>query len=319
MTPAADRLPSWRPGATRDAILDFLDKAARIPLEERLACFDNDGTLWCERPRYVQFDFLLQALGQRVAAEPGLRDQVEFAALLSGDSAAMAELGLPRIAMALTGLFADVPPHLFGADVRQFMDRATHPTLARPLRTTVYLPMLELIDELRSRQFTVALVTGGGTEFVRAVSVDLYGVPPELVVGTLIEYDYVAGLDGPELRRSNRLLGSANEGPAKVVNIQTQLGRRPVLAAGNTSGDREMLEWAHTADGPSLALLVDHDDPVREFSYAGSGETVEEHEPITEVAHRSGWTVVSMARDFETVFEPQPSADPRPETVAARS
>ncbi|MFL6135298.1 MAG: HAD family hydrolase, partial [Nocardioidaceae bacterium] len=305
MSPAAT-LPSWRPGPTRDAVIDFLDSTASIPLEDRLACFDNDGTLWCERPHYIQFDFLVEALGTRVAAQPELRDRVEFEALLTGDSAAMVELGLPRIAMALTGLFEGIPPHTFGAQVRRFLAAAVHSTLGRPLRSTVYLPMLELIDALRRRGFTVAIVTGGGTEFVRAVSLDLYGVPPELVVGTLIEYDFDVGLEGPGLRRSNRLLGSANEGPAKVVNIQTQLGRRPVFAAGNTGGDREMLEWAHAVDGPSLALLVDHDDPVREFSYEGSAETVAEVESINDIGNRSGWTVVSMARDFDTVFEPDP-------------
>jgi hypothetical protein len=295
-------LPSWAPGPTRDAVVGFLDSSSSIPLEERLACFDNDGTLWCEKPNYVQLDFLLAALGRRVAARPEIGDQAEFHALLTGDSVAMAELGLPRIAMALTGLFEGIPPHDFAVHVRDFMAAAENPALGRPLRELVYQPMLELMDELRRRDFTVAIVTGGGTEFVRAISFDLYGVPPELVVGTLIEYDFEAGHDGPALRRSNRLLGSPNEGPAKVVDIQTQLGRRPVLAAGNTGGDREMLEWAHAVDGASLALLLDHDDEAREFSYQGSSATVAETESITDVGHRSGWTVVSMARDFAEVF-----------------
>jgi hypothetical protein len=302
MDDVATLLPSWTPGPTRDAVLGFLDSSSGIPREERLACFDNDGTLWCEQPHYVQLDFLLAALATRVAARPRLRDQIEFRALLTGDSVAMAELGLPRIAMALTGLFEGVPPQEFAVHVREFMAEADNVALGRPLRELVYQPMLELIDELRSRDFTVAIVTGGGTEFVRAVSFDLYGVPPELVVGTLIEYDFEAGQERPGLRRSNRLLGSANEGPAKVVNIQTQLGRRPVLAAGNTGGDREMLEWTHAVDGPSLALLIDHDDQAREFSYEGTAQTVAETESITDVGRRSGWTVVSMAGDFEEVF-----------------
>ena len=184
------------------------------------------------------------------------------------------------------------------------MSSAAHPTLGRPLRTAVYQPMLELVSALRDVGFTVTVVTGGGTEFVRAISHELYAVPPEHVVGTLIEYDYAKGADGPELTRSTRLLGDANEGPAKVVHIQTQLGRRPVFAAGNTGGDREMLEWAQGADGPSLAVLIDHDDQDREFRYEGQGVTTADVESITEVGRREGWTVVSMARDWDTVFAP---------------
>ena len=168
------------------------------------------------------------------------------------------------------------------------MAGATHPTLARPLRTNVYQPMLELIDELRRLDFTVAVVTGGGTEFVRAISQELYGVPPEAVVGTLIEYELRAPTTGaPRLRRTTAVVGEANEGAAKVGNIQTQLGRRPILAAGNSGGDREMLEWAAAGDGPPLALLVDHDDAEREFSYVSSAETFAEPEPITDVD--AGW------------------------------
>ena len=179
-----------------------------------------------------------------------------------------------------------------------------HPTLGRPLRSDVYQPMLELIDELRRRDFTVSIVTGGGTEFVRAVSDELYGVPPEAVVGTLIEYEFVRHGDGrPALAPHGPALdGAANEGAAKVTNIQTQLGRRPILAAGNSGGDREMLEWARAGDGPCLALLVDHDDAEREFAYVSTAETFAEPEPITDVGARLGWTVVSMANDWETVF-----------------
>jgi hypothetical protein len=302
MTETDALLPSWRPGPTRDAVLAFLDAAPQIPPAQRLACFDNDGTLWCERPTYVQFDFFVDVLKTSVAKDPNLAQKPEFAALLSGDQAAIGELGLERIAFALTSLCVDISPDAFTALVQDFMGRAVHQTLGRPVRTNVYQPMLELMQALRTLDFTIAVVTGGGTEFVRAVSLDLYGVPPERVVGTLIEYDYSDDDDRPALTRTSRLVGGANEGAVKVSNIQTQLGRRPVFAAGNSGGDRQMLEWAATGRGPTLALLVDHDDADREFHYTSTAQTFAEAEPITTVGERLGWTVVSMARDWATVF-----------------
>jgi phosphoserine phosphatase len=303
-------LPSWRPGPARDDLVSFLDRSSEIAPDRRLACFDNDGTLWCERPHYVQLEFMLDALGARVAADPALGATPEFAALISRDAAAVRELGLPRIAMALTDLFSGMTADAFAATVRDYMAAAIHPTLGRPLRSAVYAPMVELVTELGRRGFTVAVVTGGGTEFVRAVSRDLYGVPPEGVVGTLVEYDYTDDGHGPVLTRTNRVSGALNDGPAKVSNIQAQLGRRPVLAAGNTTGDREMLSWAETNDGPTLAILVDHDDDDREFSYPGTGEGSTEAESIVEVGRRRGWTVVSMARDWDVVFSPAADESP---------
>jgi phosphoglycolate phosphatase-like HAD superfamily hydrolase len=298
-------LRSWRPGATRESVLAFLEAAGSVPVEQRVACFDNDGTLWCERPTYVQFDFFVDALGAAVRADPGLADKPEFAALMSGDQAAIGEIGLERIAFALTGLFVGESPEAFTTQVRDFMSRADHAALGRPLRTITYQPMLELLVELRRRDFTICVVTGGGTEFVRAVSEDLYEVPPMNVVGSLIAYEYVpTGDDGsaPRLQRTAQLVAGANEGPVKVSNIQAQLGRRPILAAGNSGGDREMLEWVAGGDGPTLTLLVDHDDADREFAYTSTAATFEEQEPITDVAARSGWTVISMKDDWDVVF-----------------
>ncbi len=296
-------LPSWRDGTTRDAVVAFLEQVTDVPVASRLACFDNDGTLWCERPTYVQLDFLVDLLGAAVADDPSLGEREEYAAVLSGDREAVARVGLVRVATALTGLSQGQTPEEFTLRVRDFMARAQHPTLRRPHRTAVYQPMLELLDELRARDVTVTIVTGGGTEFLRAVSLDLYGVPPERVVGTMLDYDFDRDQQGrPRLRRTARISGVANEGEAKVGAIQAHLGRRPVVAAGNSGGDREMLEWAAAHPGPTLALLVDHDDAVREFAYTGTAETFEEAEPITEVASRLGWTVVSMVRDWETVF-----------------
>jgi phosphoglycolate phosphatase-like HAD superfamily hydrolase len=301
----SDVLASWRPGAVRDALVAFLEAAEDVPVVNRVAFFDNDGTLWCERPSYVQLDFFIDALRRHVADNPSGAERAEFAALLSGDKAAVAAIGLERIAVALAGLFNGLTPQDFTTQVRAFMASAKHNPSGRPLRSVTYQPMLELLDELRRRDFTVGIVTGGGTEFVRAISDDLYAVPAELVVGTLIDYEFTRDeQDRPVLRRTATMLGEANEGPAKVTNIQTQLGRRPILAAGNSGGDREMLEWALATEGPSLALLIDHDDAEREYQYVSKAGSFVETEPITDVGARLGWTVVSMARDWEAVFAP---------------
>ena len=178
MTPPA-LLPSWRPGRTRDAVVAFLAAAEALPVEARVAAFDNDGTLWCEKPTYVQFDFFEDALRRRAEADPALRERPELAAVLNLDMAAIGELGLERVALALVDLFAGIEPEVFTAAVRDFMARARHRTLGVPAPATRYQPMLELLDELRRRDFTIYLVSGGGTEFLRAVSAELYGVPPE--------------------------------------------------------------------------------------------------------------------------------------------
>jgi phosphoserine phosphatase len=244
----SDRLPSWRPGPTRDAILAFLDGARDVPADERVAYVDNDGTMWCEKPTYVQFDFFVDA----------------------------------------------------------FLGRYRHRALGVPVRGVIYQPMLELIDELRALDFTVGIVTGGGTEFVRRVSKRFYGVEPGMVVGTLIGYRFDRDDDGrPVVRRTISQIGKANEGGAKLENIQSQVGRAPILAVGNSGGDREMLEWARANRHGGLAVLIDHDDADREYAYEGQAATFEEDEAITEVAARLDWVVVSMRRDWETIFATQ--------------
>jgi phosphoserine phosphatase len=298
-----DRLPSWRPGAVRERILAFLDSSADIPADDRVAYVDNDGTLWCEKPGYVQLDFFVDALRRRTEGDPSLADRPEFAAVLSGDMAAIGEIGLARVAGALAALFDGQTPEQFGAAVDDFSSRYRHPTLGAPIAGVVYRPMLELLDELRAHDFAVGIITGGGTEFVRRVSRGLYGVEPGMVVGTLIGYAFDRDEAGrPLVRRTTAQVGKANEGGAKLENIQSQIGRAPVLAAGNSGGDREMLEWAQASRHGGLAILVDHDDADREFAYESRAATIAEAEPITEVGERLGWVVVSMRRDWETIF-----------------
>jgi phosphoserine phosphatase len=298
-----ERLPSWRPGATRDALITFLDAADGVPVDERVAYLDNDGTMWCEKPTYVQFDFFVAALEQFVEDDPSLRERPEFAAILGGDMAAIGEIGLAKVAAALAALFDGQTPDEFGAAVDGFLEQYRHRTLGTPIDGVIYQPMLELLDELRARDFTIGIVTGGGTEFVRQAAKRCYSVEPGMVVGTLIGYTFGRDDHGrPVVRRTAAQTGAANEGGPKVEHIQAQIGRPPILAVGNSGGDREMLEWAQASRHGGLGVLIDHDDGDREFAYQSVAATFDDAEPITTTAARLGWLVVSMKDDWDTVF-----------------
>jgi phosphoglycolate phosphatase-like HAD superfamily hydrolase len=266
--------------------------------------FDNDGTLWCEKPNYVQLEFMLTELARAVAADPLLAERDEYRALIEHDVSLQAELGLERIALALVELCAGISPTEFDERVRGFFERASHRERGVAHRLLRYVPMLELVDALRANEFDVFIVTGGGTEFVRAISQDFYGISPEGVVGTLVTYRFARDGDGrPHLVREAALDASAaNEGEVKVSNIQRELGRRPIFAAGNTAGDREMLEYALAADGPSLALLVDHDDSDREYAYVAQAGTIDFEGDFVEFGRGLGWTIASIRDDWSSVF-----------------
>ena len=295
-------LPSWREGAARTAVVEFLDASEEVPPAERVAVFDNDGTLWCEKPRYTQLDFLLWELARAVDDRPDLGSIPEYRAVLDGDHAAIGEMGLERIAVALLGLFEGLEPDEFDRRVRGFFGETRHPDLDVPYHHLVYQPMIELLGALRDRGFTNCIVTGGGAEFVRAISREVYGVDPEHVVGTFVTYE-PARRDGRlVLLRTRQLRGEANEGAVKVANIQASLGRHPILAAGNSPGDSEMLEYTSSLAGPSLALLLNHDDDEREYAYESVAASFETTEPIAETAERLGWTSVSMRDDWARIF-----------------
>jgi len=300
----ADSLPSWNNGPTKRSLLEFLDASESVPVEDRVAVFDNDGTLWCEKPDYVQLEFMLDELARAVADDQALGTREEYRALLEHDTAVQAELGLPRIALALVELCEGIGPTEFDERVRAFFASARHRDRAVPYLAMRYAPMLELLDALRERDFDVFLVTGGGTEFVRAIGQEFYDVSPDDVVGTLVTYEFARDDAGrPHLVRGAALDGvAANEGEVKVANIQRHLGRRPIFAAGNSAGDREMLEYALAGDGPSLALLVDHDDAEREYSYVAEAATIDFEGDVVEFGRNLGWTIASIRTDWATVF-----------------
>jgi hypothetical protein len=298
-----DLLPSWNDGATKTAVVDFLGAAQSVPVSQRVAVFDIDGTLWCEKPNYVQAEFLLDELDAAITADPLLAERPEYRALLDHDLTLQAELGLERIALALVELCAGIGPSEFDERVRAFFARSEHRDRRVPYEEMRYAPMLELVDALRAAEFDVFLVTGGGTEFVRAISQDFYGVSPEGVVGTLVRYRFTRVDGRPGLIRDSLLDASAaNEGEAKVANIQRELGRHPIFAAGNTAGDREMLEYTAAFDGPSLALLVDHDDADREYAYAAQAGTIDFEGDLVEFGRDLGWTIASIRDDWASVF-----------------
>jgi phosphoserine phosphatase len=296
-------LPSWNDGPVREAVVEFLDASCAVPIDERVAVFDNDGTLWCEKPNYVQLIFMLDQLHRAASADPSLVERPEYRALIEQDAATQAELGLAAIVTSLIELCAGIEPAEFDHRVRTFFSSARHPDLDVPFIALRYAPMLELIEALRARGFSVFIATGGGTEFVRAISNEFYGVDAERVVGSAVGYRVARDAhDRPLLLRTAELFGDVNEGPSKVSNIQRALGRRPIFAAGNSPGDSDMLDYALTAPGPSMAMLIDHDDATREYAYESTAGSFESDGSIAAIGRRRGWTVVSMRDDWAHVF-----------------
>lgn len=273
-----------------------------LPLEQRVAVFDVDGTLWSERPQSALAEFLLSQLRVAVADRPRLAERPEYRAALDEDGAAIRRLGPVNVVLALLELHAGITPEAFESRVQGYLASARHPQRGVPLSQTRYRPMLELIGELRARDFDVYLVAASGLEFVRVLSQRYFGVRPHGVVGSQVGYEVVREGGDIRLLRTREIVGDPNEGAAKVANIRRQLGRRPILAAGNSAGDAEMLDYALASGAPSLALLLEHDDGEREDAYASTTAALAPCGPMAESTRQGGWTTVSMRRDWEVVF-----------------
>ncbi|MDA0171650.1 haloacid dehalogenase-like hydrolase [Solirubrobacter taibaiensis] len=271
-------LDSWNDGPVRQAILDYLDRIDDVAPADRIAVVDNDGTLWCEKPTYTQALFILQKLGVDPAHDE-----------------------IPSV-QALLEAHAGITTDEFDAEVAQWLEAFRHPRFGVPFTGLVYAPMLELLALLREHQFRVFVVTGGGVDFVRPVATQIYGVEPDDVVGSAIQVEFAREDGRVVLNRTAKLAGPPDEGPPKVVNIHGHIGRRPLVAIGNSAGDAEMLEYAHTGSLPSLCLVVNHDDEEREYAYGGAALTNPDAEDILVTAKRFNWTVVSMRDDWSRVF-----------------
>ncbi|MGW0159160.1 HAD family hydrolase [Mycobacterium sp. NPDC003323] len=295
-------LESWRDGPTKSAIIDFVGRAAaEVPLEERVAVFDNDGTLWVEKPAYVQLDFLVRRLAEQAAADSALRDNPPYRAAAAGDLNWFGDAvtrhyngddsAMKLLAGAILSAYAGLTVDEHSARVRGFFDDAHHPTLGRPYTDCGYAPMVELLRYLEDNGFTNYIVSGGGRDFMRPVTTRMYGIPPERVIGSSVGLDFVDG----HLRTTNRP-EFLDDGPVKPVRIWGRTGRRPIFAAGNSNGDIEMLQFSQAGSHPSLQLLVRHDDAEREFDYVAGAEK------SLQLADSSGWTVASIKHDWTHVF-----------------
>ncbi|WP_441957705.1 HAD family hydrolase [Mycolicibacterium houstonense] len=295
-------LPSWNDGPTKSAIVDFVGRAtAEVPPEERVAVFDNDGTLWCEKPAYIQLDFLVRRLAEQAAADPALAAKQPYQAAAAGDLAWFGDAvtkhyngddsALKILAGGILSAYTGMTVDDHAERIKAFFAEAQHPTLARPYTACGYAPMIDLLRYLEANGFTNYIVSGGGRDFMRPVTASMYGVPPERVIGSSVGLDFVDGQ-----LRTTATPEFLNDGPVKAVRIWGRIGRRPIFAAGNSNGDIQMLEYTSAGPATSLSVLVRHDDAEREFDYTAGAEKA------LDLARSNGWTVVSMRDDWTTVF-----------------
>jgi hypothetical protein len=305
-TPAADPLPSWNDGAARQAIVRFVtdvtteDGPGHVPPAERIAVFDNDGTLWSEQPMYVQLAFALDRVKALAPQHPEWKGKQPFKGVLEGDFAAVAAAGERGLVELLMATHAGMTSAEFETVASDWLASNRHPKYSKPYTECVYQPMLELLAYLRQNGFKTFIVSGGGVEFMRPWTERVYGIPPEQVVGSSIKTKYELREDAPVLLRQPEI-DFVDDKAGKPVGIQRHIGRRPIFAFGNSDGDKEMLEWTTIGHTPSLGLIVHHTDAEREAAYDRESRVGRLDKALDEAPAR-GWVVVDMKRDWKRVF-----------------
>ena len=303
---AGDPLPSWNEGPVKAGIIAFVDAVTAdgtgsyVPPAERIAVFDNDGTLWAEQPIYFQFAFALDRVKVLAPRHPEWKDKEPFKSVLAGDLKGVLASGDKGIVELITATHAGMTTDEFGAIVGEWLAAAKHPKTKHRYAEMVYQPMLELLAYLRSAGFKTFIVSGGGVEFMRAFAERIYGVPPEQVIGSSGKL-LLDTKDGPPVIRKLPQVDFVDDGPGKPVGIHTRIGRRPIAAFGNSDGDQQMLEWTAAGVGKRLCLLVHHTDAAREWAYDRQSSVGKLDKALDE-ATAKGWTVVDMARDWKRVF-----------------
>ena len=313
---ADEVLPSWNDGKARTAIIDFVERTTSagspdyVPAADRIAVFDQDGTLWVEQPVYTQLMYSLEQVPALVKAKPELATQQPYATVLQvlgGDAAAMGKLSTDDLKTILAATLTGMPVEQFDRQVIDWIDKAQDRRFQRRYTELIYQPMLEVMQYLRSYGYRTYIVTGGGQDFVRTYSEQVYGVPEEQVVGSAAETEYGYAADGkPVLVKSPKLLW-LNDGGGKPEGIHLLIGKRPRAAFGNSGGDRQMLEYTKAGEGARLAMLVLHDDAEREYAYGPAQGLPDSKigtfsQALYDQAVRDGWHVISMKNDWKHVF-----------------
>jgi len=301
-----DPLPSWHDRAAKLAIVDFVSRVTRdrhadfVPPQDRIAVFDNDGTLWVEQPMYTQLAFAIDRVRALAPAYPEWRTQQPFEAVLEGNLAALAATGERGAFELVAATHANDTTDEFTEIVIGWLTNARHPTLRRPYTELVYQPMIDLLAYLRANGFTTIIVSAGGVELLRPWTQRVYGVPPEQVIGSRCKLHYEYRGNRPVLYRLPEV-ELVDDRAAKPAAIFEAIGRRPILAVGNSDGDFEMLEWTTAGKGPRLGVLVHHTDAVREFAYDRDTHFGRLSRALDAAPDRK-WVVVDMARDWREMF-----------------
>jgi phosphoserine phosphatase len=306
-----DMLTSWNDGKTKQAIVDFVARVTDeggpdyVEPAARVAVFDNDGTLWTEKPLVIQLDFTIRRFRELAEDDPALRAQQPYQAAYEGDLHWLAgavvkhyhgdDSDMKLLMVAVPKAFEAVTVEEYDQRVKEFFDEADNPGLKRPYRECGYLPMVELLRYLEANGFATYIASGGDRDFVRPVADDMYGIPPERIIGSALGITY-SSEGGQSLLLYKGAMDFFDDGPEKPIRIWSRIGRRPILSFGNSNGDVPMLAFSGTSTTPSLRLLLLHDDADREFDYTAGAEQA------LEAASRENWTVVSMKNDWNTVF-----------------
>jgi phosphoglycolate phosphatase-like HAD superfamily hydrolase len=317
-----DPLPSWNEGPAKKAILEFVrtttdqGSATFVPPSERIATFDQDGTLWVSHPLYTQVVFCLAQVPALVAKKPELKNVEPYKTVLGGNLEGIARLPKEQLETLLAATLSGMSVEAFQHEVQAWLEKARHPRWKRPYTELVYQPMLEVMQLLRTRGFKTYIVTGGGQDFVRVYADRVYGVPPEQVVGTAGVTRFNESADGGVVLIKEPKLLLHDDAAGKPEGIHLMIGRRPLAAFGNSSGDRQMLEYTQSGGGARLMMLVLHDDAEREFAYgpaAGLPDTKVGTFPqsLYDEATKKGWIIIRMKRDWKRIFPFEQTPKPR--------